>query len=111
MGINLNYPIGGYFETTDDFWAAPSQPTCFFSLDPHGHHEKPAGRYVVAYSRGYYGEMGDVTKRLMSYTAEHNIHSDGPLYVIYVHDEISISDPKEYLAQISILVRPESTTR
>ncbi|MDR1042517.1 MAG: MerR family transcriptional regulator [Clostridiales Family XIII bacterium] len=111
MGINLNYPIGGYFETTDDFWAEPSQPTCFFSLDPHGHHEKPAGRYVVAYSRGYYGEMGDVTERLKSYSATHNIHTDGPLYVIYLHDEISVADPKEYLAQVSILVRPESTRR
>jgi DNA-binding transcriptional MerR regulator len=110
-GINLNYPIGGYFETTEDFLASPSRPTCFFSLDPHGHGEKPAGRYVVAYSRGYYGEMGDVANRLTSYMTKHKVRSDGPLYVIYVHDELSIADSKQYLAQVSILIKPESARR
>jgi DNA-binding transcriptional MerR regulator len=110
LGINLNYPIGGYFESSGSFFSKPSQPTCFFSLDPHGHQKKPGGRYLVAYTRGYYGEMGDVCKRLTPYIAKNGIDA-GPIYVIYVHDEISIKDPDQYLAQVSVLIEPEKPRR
>jgi DNA-binding transcriptional MerR regulator len=105
MGICLNYPIGGYFESMESFLSEPSQPTCFFSLDPHGHQKKPGGRYVTAFTRGYYGDMGDVGERLTTHFTKNKLPVSGPLYVIYVHDEISVKEPDLYLAQVSVLIR------
>ncbi|MDR1271795.1 MAG: MerR family DNA-binding transcriptional regulator [Clostridiales Family XIII bacterium] len=106
MGVNLNYPIGGYFENMEAFVTAPSQPTRFFSLDPQGRQSRVAGRYIVGYVRGYYGEMGDTGKRLVEYAKANKLAFTGPLYVIYLHDEISIKDTEKYLAQISVSVKP-----
>ena len=100
--INLSYPVGGYFETINDFIKEPSRPTRFFSLDPSGYDEKHAGRYLVGYSRGYYGHMGNSPERLIEYAKQHNLVFNGPLYVIYLHDQISIKEPSQYLAQFSI---------
>ncbi|MDR1928079.1 MAG: MerR family transcriptional regulator [Oscillospiraceae bacterium] len=105
--INLSYPVGGYFESADIFFESPSQPTCFFSMDPTGQEKKEAGHYLVAYVRGYYGEMGDSPQRLAAYAKEHALKFTGPLYVIYVLDEISVKEPKRYLAQVSVPVAPE----
>jgi DNA-binding transcriptional MerR regulator len=108
MGMNLNYPVGGYFESIDAFRASDSQPTRFFLLDPHGHQQKPAGQYIMAYSRGYYGDMGDAEERITKYADEYGLEFAGPLYVVYVHDEISIKEPDRYLSQVSVLVKPKT---
>ncbi|MDR0862326.1 MAG: MerR family transcriptional regulator [Oscillospiraceae bacterium] len=105
--VNPSYPVGGYFETIDDFVAIPSQPTRFFSMDPTGHERKAAGRQLFAYTRGYYGEMGDSPQRLLAYAEEHDLVFTGPLYVIYVLDEISVKDPQQYLSQVSVPVAPK----
>ncbi|MDR1131581.1 MAG: MerR family transcriptional regulator [Oscillospiraceae bacterium] len=107
LRINLAYPIGGYFESMDAFLAEPAQPTRFFSLDPNGQHQKAGGRYLVGYTRGYYGEMNDLPGRLTAYAQTHKLRFNGPLYVIYLHDEVSIKDPDAYLAQVSVSVVPE----
>ncbi|MDR0839818.1 MAG: MerR family transcriptional regulator [Christensenellaceae bacterium] len=104
--INLCYPVGGYFEDIDVFINTPSQPTRFFSLDPTGADTKKAGRHLVGYIRGYYGDMGDMPERLITYAYEHNFRFTGPLYVTYVHDEITIKDPNRFLAQVSVPVAP-----
>jgi len=104
--INLNYPIGGYFEDIDAFLKTPSQPHHFFSLDPSGNDEKSAGRYIVGYARGYYGEMGDLPERLKSYIKEHSLTPKGPAYVTYLIDEMSSSDPSQYLARVAIAIKP-----
>ncbi|MDR1891661.1 MAG: MerR family transcriptional regulator [Oscillospiraceae bacterium] len=109
--INLCYPIGGYFESIDVFLETPAQPTRFFSLDPTGTDKKAAGRYLVGYARGYYGEMGDVPQRLTAYAREHNLKFTGALYVIYVHDELSVKETHRYLAQVSVPVAPDRKHR
>jgi DNA-binding transcriptional MerR regulator len=107
LRINLSYPVGGYFESMDAFLEAPSQPTRFFSLDPNGQHRKSGGRYLTGYTRGYYGQMGDTPERLAAYADAHNLCFCGPLYVIYLHDEICIKDPNQYLSATSVLVEPQ----
>ena len=105
MGINLSYPIGGYYENINSFMQSPSQPDAFFSLNPAGDNEKPAGRYLVGYTRGYYGEMGDVPERLAAYAKTNKLVLEGSVYAIYLHDEISLSNSSHYLAQISIRIK------
>jgi len=100
--INLNYPVGGYYENMKAFVDAPGQPTRFFSLDPHGKHRRREGRYLVAYQRGYYGEFGDMPQKMLSYAQANALVFHGPLFIVYVLDEISIADRNQYLSQIAV---------
>jgi len=105
LHINLNYPIGGSHGSFEDFVKAPGEPNNFFSKDPGGNQTIPAGKYLVAYNHGYYGNFNDTVKRMTDYTKKHNISFTGPLYAIYLHDEICITDPTQYLAQIFVKIK------
>ena len=78
---------------------APSQPTRFFSQDPRGNHKRKAGRYMVAYARGFYGELGDVPQRMVAHAQAHDLRFDGPVYITYLLEEICTLDKDQYLAQ------------
>jgi len=103
-GVNLSYPIGGYYKNLNSFTQKPSRPDNFFSLNPLGKDEKAAGNYLVGYTHGYYGEMGDIPQRLYDYAKAHNLNLKGPVYAIYLQDEICLSDSSKYLVQISVLI-------
>ena len=102
--INLHYPIGGYHHNMDAFIDGPGQPTKFFSLDPFGDFQCPAGRYLVGYARGYYGEFGDLPQRMIEYAQEHRLRFQGAVYSLYLLDEISIVNPDQYLARVAVSV-------
>jgi DNA-binding transcriptional MerR regulator len=104
LGVNPSYPIGGYFDTFDEFMANPRRPKRFFSLDPDGLDISPAGDYLVGYTRGGYGETNDLPERLEAYIKEHDITPVGPIYHVFPLNEISVKDPKNYLLRISIRV-------
>ncbi len=102
LRINIDYPIGGYHETAESFLANPSEPERFFSLDPSGNQERAAGEYLTGFVHGYYGEFGDMPQRMTAYAEEHGYLCTGPVYVIYLYDEISARDSSQYLSQICI---------
>ncbi len=102
LRINLSYPIGGFHETPEGFINEPGRPDRFISLDPMGNHKRPAGNYLVAYARGYYGRFGDLPEKIKAYTAENDLTLNGPVYTVYVHDEICIDDPSKYLVQVCV---------
>ena len=102
--MNLSFPIGGYYESLDSFAKAPKQPEHFFTIDPVGNSNRESGEYLVGFARGYYGEMGDLPERMIAYAEEHALNLSGPVYIMYLHDEICIKDPDRYLAQACIAV-------
>jgi DNA-binding transcriptional MerR regulator/effector-binding domain-containing protein len=102
--INLKYPIGGYYDDFDSFKTTAGRPDCFISLDPLGNCKNPAGYYLVGYERGPYGAFGDIAEKMQSYASEKGLVFKGPVCVVYVFDEISISDPNEYLSKIAVRV-------
>jgi DNA-binding transcriptional MerR regulator len=102
MRINLSYPIGGYYRSIDNFVNAPGSPNNFFSSDPNGNSKWPEGDYLTGYSRGYYGDFGDVPERMRSYAKENDLVLNGPVFEIYLHDEICLNDPSNYLVQFSV---------
>jgi DNA-binding transcriptional MerR regulator len=104
LRVNLSYPIGGYFDTVEEFLKTPSQPKRYFSLDPNGPDLKPAGNYLTGYTRGDYGQMNDLPERVEASLKEHGISQAGPIYQIYTLNEVSIKDPSDYLQQISIRI-------
>jgi len=103
--VDPAYPAGGFYKDMDDFLNAPGQPTRYFSLAPTGRDTKEEGNYLVGYTRGDYGNLGNLPERLQSYAKEHGFALAGPVYEIYLHDEIAIDDPMRYLIQVSVPVK------
>ena len=100
--INLNFPIGGYYQDMNALIRAPGLPERFFSQDPLGDIVRPKGRYLVGYSRGYYGCFGDIPIKMRSYSVDHSLTLQGPVLALHLHDEISIADTDQYLACIMV---------
>ena len=99
--IESVYPIGGIYDNMDMFINSPGRPTRFFSYVPMGRDVKAAGEFLIGYGRGYYGNLGDLPERLQEYATEHALVFSGPVYEMYIHDEISIDDPDRYLIKVS----------
>ena len=102
--LNLSFPIGGFFKDMDYFLKEPSRPTCFFSVNPKGNDKRPAGLYLTGYTRGYYGQTNDLPKRMEEYAKENELVFNGPVYNIFLVDEISEANPEKYLLQVSASV-------
>jgi len=103
--LNLSYPVGWYFESMDVFSSNPSLPTRFFSLDPKGHEKKAAGLYLIGYTRGYYGQTNGLPERMVAFAKKNGLLFNGPVYNLYLFDEMSIADPEQYLLQVSASVK------
>jgi DNA-binding transcriptional MerR regulator len=102
--INLRYPVGWYFYDMKSFAEAPSEPNKFFSLDPMGNCKREAGKYLVGYKKGYDGDFDEVIEKMSVLADRHGLFFQGPVYVVYLLDEISLADPTQYLARISVKV-------
>jgi DNA-binding transcriptional MerR regulator len=103
--LNPAYPVGGYFESMDAFLKEPSRPTRFFSLDPKGYERKPAGTYLIGCTRGHYGKTNDLPRRMAGFAKKNGVVFDGPVYNLYLFDELSVTDPERYLLQAVASVR------
>ena len=102
--INLSFPIGGYWDNLDSFRNEPSRPDHFFSIDPIGTHIREERDYLVGFTRGFYGEMGDLPERMAAFAEENDLLLFGPVYTMYLYDEICVQDSAQYLAQSMIAV-------
>ena len=102
--IDLRLPVGGLFTDFDTFCDTPSQPTNWFSVDMNGYDKRPAGKYLSLFHRGYYGETGDLVERMQKYISDNNLTTTGPVYNVYLHDELSINDPDDYLMHCTVEV-------
>jgi len=105
LRINLSYPVGGLHGSMEAFLREPSRPEHYFSVDPAGYSKRPAGEYLIAHTRGYYGEFGDMPQRAAAYMQAHGLEADGPVYVVYIHDEVCMREQDRYLARFSVAVK------
>jgi DNA-binding transcriptional MerR regulator len=102
--LNLSYPIGGYFDSMERFLNASSRPVRFFSHDSAGKETIAGGLYLTGYTRGYYGRTNDLPQRMADYADQNGLTFTGPVYNTYLLDELSITDPEQYLLQVSASV-------
>jgi DNA-binding transcriptional MerR regulator/effector-binding domain-containing protein len=107
LRINLSYPIGGYHKNMASFLNAPAKPENFLSLEPSGSYTRPAGQYLVGFTRGYYGSLGDLPAKMADFASENSLTPTGPVYTIYLHDETCLKDPAQYLSQACVAVTPQ----
>ena len=105
LALTESLPIGGYWESMPAFISEPSQPVRFFSVDPKGRERKEAGLYLVGYMRGYCGQTNGIPEQMEAYAKKNGLVFTGPVYNIYLSDEISEIDPNNYLLQISVPVK------
>jgi DNA-binding transcriptional MerR regulator len=101
-GHNLKFPVGGMFDTYERFTQNHRLPSRFYFMNQKGKTIRPAGKFLVGYTHGFYGESGDLSGRLNTYAQEHGLTLGGPVYQAYLWDELSVVDPDNYLMQISI---------
>ena len=102
--INLRYPIGGFHANIDAFFDSPGRPDRYFSFDPIGNAVRKKGLYLVGYERGYYGEFDVLPVKMAKYAKEHSLSFSGPVYTIYLHDEICMVNPDQYLSRTMVAV-------
>jgi len=106
--INPSFPVGGYWNNMNDFLVCPSRPMRFFSVDPNGNDKKAAGIYMTGYTRGYYGNTNGLPLRMKEFAKENHLTFNGPVYNIYLFDEVSETDPERYLLQVSVPVMEQN---
>ena len=102
--IDLRFPVGGYFDDFETFQKAPGQPTHFFSVDPQGKDKLPAGKYLIGYSVGPYGETHNLELRMARYLKRHQLKTLGPVYNVFLLDEISLVNSDDYLMEAFVRV-------
>jgi DNA-binding transcriptional MerR regulator len=102
--LNMSFPIGGFWESMAAFFDEPSRPVRFFSLDPNGLEKKETGLYLVGYTRGYYGQTNDLPERMAAFAKGNGLVFSGPVYNLYLFDEMCVNDPEHYLLQVSASV-------
>jgi len=100
--INLSFPVAGLHDNMESFSKGPARPDHFLSIDPIGTYTRKGGDYVVGFARGNYGEIGNLPERMAAYIAENGLHASGPVYTIYLFEEICTADPTQYLAKCSV---------
>ena len=109
--INLSFPIGGRYDDMESFLRSPGHPDNFFSLDPTGGNTRKHGDYLVGFTRGYYGELGDLPERMDQFARENGLVTDGCVYLTYPLDEASNNEPDNYLGQVMVGVKKSRRRR
>jgi len=105
QGYPINFPIGGYFSDFESFCAHPGEPDNFFLLLDTNKDSTNTIEVLTAYSRGFYGQVGDITERMQRALAAQKLKPRGPLLCTYIEDEISTVDPSQYLMMASMCVQ------
>jgi len=104
LRMNLSFPIGAYHDDMESFIRSPGEPDYFMSIDPTGNRTREAGKYLIGFARGYYGVFGDLADRMSNHARKNDLTLHGPVYTMYLLDEICIRDPDQYLAQVCVAV-------
>ena len=107
LRINMSYPIGDFFTDMESFQKDPSKPSRLFAIDPEGSDTKPAGLFIIGYTRSFYGQAGDIGDRITAYADENHLTLNGPVYGVRLHDELSMRDPDSYLLKVMSQVHSE----
>jgi DNA-binding transcriptional MerR regulator len=103
------FPVGGILSAENVLHSERRRPDRFFLKTPDGKDRKPAGFYLVGYGRGYYGQNDVLYSKLIKYAEENKLAICGPAYELYPLNEIALTNPDEYLIQISIRLAGDET--
>lgn len=103
---HMGYPIGAYHEIAKSFFENPGRPDRFYFANPFGKDIQPKSQYIIGYAKGGYGELTDVRNRIVDFAEDNALSFAGGVYVLYLIDETCTNDPSQYLAMVSVAVKP-----
>jgi DNA-binding transcriptional MerR regulator len=105
--IDKNRPAWGLFSDEElemKMEGRHIHPQRYYFYNADGRDMRPAGRYVIGYARGGYGDSSDLYVRLHNYIAENNFKICGAAYEEYPQNEICIADETNYLVRVMIAI-------
>jgi len=103
--LNLNYPVWGYFSEERIKQWDWKWPDRYYFYNPEGHNKRPSSLYAIGYTRGGYGQCGDLYNRIFDYINSNNFEICGDAYEEYPLNELCIYDDTNYLIRVMITVR------
>ena len=106
--MNLNYPVWGRFSESRIKRGDWKWPDRYYFYNPDGYDQKPAALYAIGYTRGWYGQGGELYRRLLKYIDEQGYEVCGDAYEEYPLNEISITDENNYLIRVMITVQKKA---
>jgi DNA-binding transcriptional MerR regulator len=103
--LDMNYPVWGFFSEDrirrrDWVW-----PDRYYFYNPEGHDKRAAALYAIGYTRGGYGQGGELYERMLNYIDANGFEVSGPTYEEYLLNEVFTVDDKDYLMRVMITVR------
>ncbi|MCL2654966.1 MAG: MerR family transcriptional regulator [Coriobacteriia bacterium] len=105
QGLSISFPVGGHFKTFEAFCDHPGEPNNFFLLFSTRPDPDDTIKVLTAYSRGFYGQPGDIAVRMARALKKKRLTPAGPVICAYIEDEISTVDPSRYLMQATMRVQ------
>jgi DNA-binding transcriptional MerR regulator len=111
QGLPVSLPIGGSFSSFERFCKRPGAPSNFFLLMDTDNRSGETCETLVAYTRGFYGQTGDIAERLRTALTNKKVEPAGPVLNIFIEDEISVVDPSQYLMLALLPVRPATAKK
>ena len=103
--MDMNYPVWAFFSedrAKRGDWAFPDR---YYFYNPEGHDKRPAGLYAVGYTRGGYGQCGDLYTRIIDYIGRNGFEICGGSFEEYPLNELSVSNDTNYLVRAMVAVR------
>ena len=106
--INLNYPVWGLFSKDRIKEGDWRYPDWYYFYHPQGDKMRPAGEYAIAYTRGGYGQCGDLYVKMLDFIEKEGYEIYGKIYEEYLLNEICIPNDRNYLIRVMISVQKRS---
>jgi len=106
--LDLNYPVWGFFSEErikQKDWVWPDR---YYFYNPEGRDKRPAALYAIGYTRGDYGQSGELYNRIIDYIDNNGFEICGDTYEEYPLNEICVTDPHDYLIRVMITVREKN---
>ena len=106
--MDTNFPVWAIFSgdrIKRGDWVNPDR---YYFYNPDGYDRKPAALYAIGYTRGGYGQCGEVYVRMLDYIDRHGFEICGDVYEEYPLNEICVAENGNYLVRVMIVVRAKN---
>ena len=103
--LDTNYPVWGCFSEDrikrgDWVW-----PDRYYFYNPEGYDKRPASLYAIGYTRGGYGQGGDLYNKIIEFIDMNGFEICGEAFEEYPLNELCVSNDSNYLIRVMITVR------
>lgn len=103
--MNLSYPFGAVISKETILSGVVNEAKQYYMIVPHKEYQvKPAGRYLVGYAHGGYGDDQELHQRLLTYIKEHHLIVTGNGYEEYPLNEMSTKNSDDFLIRLQIKI-------